>query len=281
MAYSSLNWEPNQWRTALRNRCMAQCLQPRRWAHAHEKAQHQEHNGKQVSKSYWHQDKFSAMRETPVGDINSAEQNCQSGCSKFEECQIAQADDQVDNRGRLYISEYVEGSWYNKAIELTNPTGSALSLDGVVLHWHHNGKKYDASDNYDVPLTGKTIPAGGTFVLCRHEGYDDASGKQIPANKCDMQFCNGKKNCEGKSIASEAVLHTGNDAVELLVDGTMTDIIGEVGVYPGSCWKDASGRCMTKDKTIRRKASVATGNTVWTISEWDIFGKDTISGLGQ
>merc|ERR1711871_416156 len=91
MAYSSLNWEPNKWRTALRKRCMAQCLQPRRWARAHEKAQHQKHNGKQVSKSYWHQDKFSAMRETPVGTTNSAEQNCHAGCSKFNECQVAQA----------------------------------------------------------------------------------------------------------------------------------------------------------------------------------------------
>lgn len=185
----------------------------------------------------------------------------------------------VDNRGRLYISEYVEGSHWNKAIELTNPTGSAMSLDGVVVQWHHNGKVYDSSDNYDVPLTGKTIAAGGTFVLCRDENKNDS--QQVPADKCDMQFCYSTKSCAGKSIATNAVLHTGDDAVELLVDGKTTDVIGEVGTDPGSCWKDAQNRCMTKDKTIRRKISVATGNTVWTSSEWDIFSKNDVSGLGQ
>merc|ERR1719473_673790 len=185
----------------------------------------------------------------------------------------------VDNRGRLYISEYVEGSHWNKAIELTNPTGSAMSLDGVVVQWHHNGATYDSSGNYDVPLTGKTIAAGGTFVLCRDENKNDS--QQVPADKCDMQFCYSTKSCAGKSIATEAVLHNGDDAVELLVDGQRTDVIGEVGTDPGTCWKDAQNRCMTKDKTIRRKASVATGNTVWTSSEWDIFNKNDVSGLGQ
>lgn len=119
MAYSSLNWEPSKWRTALRERCQAQCLQPRRWAHAHEKAQSTDHAGKKVSSSYWHQGKFSAMLEKPFDTatlpypyqackadsecqgtgaqcvnsqcINSAEKNCRWGCWNFNKCQVAQA----------------------------------------------------------------------------------------------------------------------------------------------------------------------------------------------
>ena len=91
MAYSSLNWEPNNWRSALFERCRNQCLQPRRWAQAHEKAQHVEHSSKKVSSSYWHQDKFSAMLQQTPTSANAAEQSCMIGCSDFKECQVAQA----------------------------------------------------------------------------------------------------------------------------------------------------------------------------------------------
>ena len=69
--------------------------------------------------------------------------------------------------GDLFISEYVEGTSYTKAIELHNPSGASVSMDGVKLQWHHNGQVYDASMNYDLDLSGHSIGAHGTFVICR------------------------------------------------------------------------------------------------------------------
>ena len=39
----------------------------------------------------------------------------------------------------LFISEYVEGSSYNKALELYNGTGSAIDLSGYTLERYSNG----------------------------------------------------------------------------------------------------------------------------------------------
>ena len=61
----------------------------------------------------------------------------------------------------LFISEYVEGSGNNKAIEIYNPTDQNLALDD------YNLTKY-TNDNLDptgeIPLTG-TIPAFGIILI--------------------------------------------------------------------------------------------------------------------
>ena len=109
----------------------------------------------------------------------------------------------------LFFSEYVEGTYYNKAVEIYNPTGATVSLDKVVVQWHHNGKVFNQAAKYDVPLAGKTIGARKTFVICRD--HNQKAGRQVAASKCDMQVAHG-------SVAANAVLHNGDDAVELIVD---------------------------------------------------------------
>ena len=172
----------------------------------------------------------------------------------------------------LFFSEYVEGTYYNKAVEIYNPTGASVSLDDVVVQWHHNGKVYSESSNYDVSLTGKTIGAQDTFVICRD--HKKGAGQQVAAAKCDMQVAYG-------SAAANAVLHNGDDAIELKVNGVVVDVIGTVGSDPGSCWKNAQGRCMTKDQTMRRASSVSKGVTAFDITQWSLEGKNTVNGLGE
>ena len=175
---------------------------------------------------------------------------------------------------QLFISEYVEGSWHKKAVELFNPTAVDVSLDGVSLIWHHNGGDYSSKPSYTVAseLEGKTIKAGEPFVICRDQGMDDS--KQVEASKCDLQI-------SYDSAASQAVMHNGDDAITLEFSGKVVDIIGEVGEDPGSCWKDANGACMTKDKSIRRNSGITTGNSVFTESEWNIQPKNQLNGLGN
>ncbi|MGO3300961.1 MAG: lamin tail domain-containing protein, partial [Pseudoalteromonas sp.] len=54
----------------------------------------------------------------------------------------------------LIISEYVEGSSNNKAIELYNTSDGELSLDGYNLSLYSNGNPDLASPNNTLDLTG-------------------------------------------------------------------------------------------------------------------------------
>ena len=67
----------------------------------------------------------------------------------------------------LFISEYVEGSSNNKAIEIFNGTGAAVDLaaGGYVLQVYFNGA---ATADQRSPLTG-TVAAGDVFVFA-HSG---------------------------------------------------------------------------------------------------------------
>jgi len=71
----------------------------------------------------------------------------------------------------LFISEYVEGSSYNKALEIYNGTGAAVNLaaSGYAVEIYFNGSD---SPGRTIPLAG-TLADGDTFVLA-HTSADDA-----------------------------------------------------------------------------------------------------------
>ena len=53
-------------------------------------------------------------------------------------------------------------------------------------------------------------------------------------------------------------LYNGDDAVALRRDGTIVDVIGQIGVDPGAEW--GSGDASTADATLRRKPGVHAGD---------------------
>ena len=66
--------------------------------------------------------------------------------------------------------------------------------------------------------------------------------------------------------------------------GVAIDIIGQIGFDPGTEW--GTGLTSTRDNTLRRKSTVATGDTDGTDPfdpsvEWDGFATDTFDGLGS
>ena len=63
----------------------------------------------------------------------------------------------------LFISEYVEGTGYDKAIEIYNPTNAPISLTGYRLERFSNGSATSSSGGV-LNLSG-TIPAQGTWVI--------------------------------------------------------------------------------------------------------------------
>jgi hypothetical protein len=179
--------------------------------------------------------------------------------------------------GFLLISEYIEGSSYTKGLELFNPTDETISLDETSIQFHHNGAVNDASDNFDLPtseFSGSSIPPGGTFVICKDVRTVNSRDNHIePTGECDMHV-------PSSGDFTNVLVHNGDDAIELKYEGTTIDVIGVVGEDPGSCWKAASGGCMTKEKTIRRKSSITSGSTTWDNTQWDIFDQNTVDGAG-
>ena len=68
----------------------------------------------------------------------------------------------------LLISQYVEGSSSNKAIEIYNPTDSAVSLTGYTLSIYFNGK---TAAGANIELSG-SIAAQSTQVIASSSAGD-------------------------------------------------------------------------------------------------------------
>ncbi|WP_338763619.1 GEVED domain-containing protein [Bernardetia sp. ABR2-2B] len=149
----------------------------------------------------------------------------------------------------LLISEYVEGSSNNKAIEIYNPTSSSVSLSSYSLKKQSNGAGSWAST---LSLSG-SLAAGQTYVIV----YSSAS--TTLKNKADL------------ITSSSALAFNGNDAVGLFKNSSLIDV---VGVFNSSA-------TFGQNVTLVRKATVSAGNTTYTASEWTSYSQDTFSYLGN
>lgn len=165
------------------------------------------------------------------------------------------------NISELFISEYVEGSSNNKAIEIYNGTSSAidLSANGYKLEFYFNGS---TSAGTTINLTG-TLNAGNVFVVA------SASANSTILNAADQ--------------TSSAAFYNGDDAVVLRKGSSIVDVIGQVGFDPGSEW--GTGLISTADNTLRRLSSTTQGDTnpddVFDPSvEWTGYPTDTFDDLG-
>mgnify|MGYP001324337977 CR=1 FL=1 len=161
----------------------------------------------------------------------------------------------------LIFSEYIEGSGDNKALEIYNGTGAAIDLaaNGYNVQMYFNG---NASPGLTINLTG-TVAPGDVYVLAH-----------ASANSAILALADQTNN---------AGWFNGDDAVVLRRGTTIIDVIGQIGVDPGTEW-GAGGRG-TADNTLRRKAGITQGDTDGSDPfdpsvEWDIFDLNTFDGLG-
>lgn len=162
----------------------------------------------------------------------------------------------------LFFSEYVEGTSNNKALEIYNGTGSPIDLaaGGYNVQMFFNGS---ASPGLTINLVG-TVPDGGVFVL----SHASAS----PAILAVAQQTSG------------AGWFNGDDAVVLRKGGQTLDVIGQIGLDPGSQW--GSGLSSTADNTLWRKPTVTAGDPDGADPfdpsiEWEGFNTNTFDGLGM
>jgi uncharacterized protein len=159
----------------------------------------------------------------------------------------------------LFFSEYVEGSSFNKALEIYNGTGAAVNLatGSYNIFMSFNG----GTSTFTINLTG-SVADGDVYVVS-------------PTNATDPTILAQADQLAGTSWFN------GDDAVLLRKGTTVIDAFGQVGVDPGTEWTGGG-----LDDTLRRKASVCAGDTdpnnAFDASvEWDSFANNTFDGLGS
>lgn len=160
----------------------------------------------------------------------------------------------------VFISEYIEGSSNNKAIELYNAGDQSVDLGEYQILLYSNGASEPTAT---IPLMG-SLSANAIYVLADNDANGDilAETDQITTSN----------------------LWNGDDAITLVRNGEVVDAFGQVGVDPGSQWQ-ANG-VGTQNRTLIRNASVSSGDTDATnefdpSAQYTALAQDDFSDLGR
>jgi predicted outer membrane repeat protein len=171
----------------------------------------------------------------------------------------------------VFISEYVEGSSNNKAIEIYNGTIADVDLSAYSVQGTNNGTFWGDGGDRDVSLSG-ILPAGEVYILAT----DQVIGAILSVADTLLAY-------------ESPVHHNGDDGVALLKDGIIIDAVGVDGIDPGDGWDVAGVVNATKDHTLIRKSHIFSGNTDWyssagtdsVNSEWIVRDQDYFNDMGS
>ena len=151
----------------------------------------------------------------------------------------------------LFFSEYVEGSSFNKALEIANFTGAAVNLTGYSIRKQSNGA---GAWSAGLNLTGM-LNSGSVFVLV------------------DPGIATTCYPVANANLSSAQEAYNGNDPMGLFKNGVLIDIIGKF---------DGGSTNFAADVTLRRKSSITGPNTTFDkTSEWDSYPNNTCDGIGS
>ena len=148
----------------------------------------------------------------------------------------------------LFISEYVEGSSNNKALEIFNGTGADVDLSQYSLKKQTNG----AGEYKDEKSLSGTLANGDVYVIANSSASDAIKAKADLTENLITAF-------------------NGNDAIGLFKNGTQID---EVGVFNQPAdWG--------KDVTLVRKSTVTSPKVPYDANDWNSLATDYIDNLGS
>ena len=159
---------------------------------------------------------------------------------------------QGDNgAGDLIISAYVEGSSWNKAIELYNGTGKSVYLSKYSLQKQSNG-----AGSFGSPLKLSGVLESGKSYVIAHNSSTNADLRAIANLMTDtlLQF-------------------NGNDAICLVHGGVTIDMVGHANAGASTNWGE--------NITLERKSTVTHPISVFNPKEWNTYGIDVFSMLGN
>ena len=196
----------------------------------------------------------------------------------------------------LFISEYVEGSGNNKALEIYNPTSSPIDLSNYWIKRYSNGSTSNAAGG-EQRLRG-TIEPFSTFIIVNGQTVPVGTSSPAcdPALQAIADTINGNGMFDGVYPATTYM--NGDDAVTLekgpvASSAVIIDIFGKIGEDPGTAWTNQSpftdaggGAWITNDHTLIRKASVKGGVTTNpalfdALAQYDTLPENTWTSLGS
>lgn len=159
----------------------------------------------------------------------------------------------VPTQADIFISEIIEGSGYNKAVEIANTGSNAVVLSNYSIARNSAGSSTwdEVYDSGTLDLSDYSIAPGETLVL-----VNSRADEEILA-KADIISGNA------------AVNFNGDDPVALFINGVVHDVVGELG---GVDWN--------KDVTLVRSFD-QTPKSVYNSTDWQTLAKDNSQGLGS
>ena len=167
--------------------------------------------------------------------------------SSNESCETTNQGTSTPNE--IFISEYVEGSSNNKAIEIANFTGNSINLSTYTLARDVNS---NGAYGTALQLTG-TLTNGNVHVISRGNA---SAGILAVADQLS---------------SADAMSFNGDDPVGLFKNGVLIDIFGNFG-----------GTNDFENATYRRKSTVSNPTTAFNLAgEWDAYPSDNIADLGS
>ena len=151
----------------------------------------------------------------------------------------------------LIISEYVEGTSNNKALEIHNPTPFDVDLTPYVMEVYNNGSEVPVQS---LDLEG-VIASGGVHVM----GNPQATAEIVNVSQ----------------VLSTVTWFNGNDPIVLRKNGEIIDMMGVIGEDPQGAWTVGSGAMA--EYTLVRKPNVGQGSTNWNEgqNQWEVYPQDT------
>lgn len=162
---------------------------------------------------------------------------------------IVNVTDNIQEAGDLIIAAYVEGSSYNKAIEIYNGTKHSVDLSKYSLQKQSNGVGLFAST---LRLSG-TLAPGACYVIAHKSASAALQAKAALLDNTAVEF-------------------NGNDAVRLVYSGLPVDVVGIADDISGSFWGE--------NMTLQRLSGVTHPAGNFDLSEWKKLPLDSIAFLG-
>lgn len=158
----------------------------------------------------------------------------------------------------LVVSEYVEGSSFNKAIELYNGTGAAVSLSGLEFRLYSNGRALADGPTATYAFPAVDLADGEVFVVT-HPSFNDDEGFTLGG---DVDATSG------------AINFNGDDAFTIVDGGgAVVDSFGQVGV------RTTYGQNVTLRRTTFTRDTDPT-NAFDAADQYASFGSNDVSDLG-
>jgi len=216
----------------------------------------------------------------------------------------------------LFISEYVEGDFFNKALELYNPTANPIDLAQYrLIRWDNGSTDADQPGGDGILNLSGTINPYSTFVVVVNTTLQGQETPPDPALAAKADAMYGTSCVPGTGII-RTLCFNGDDAISLQKATGNTyfnvDIFGSIGERPSNSqgtfsptagWTDIAPyssmpagydgsvpyffRYWTLDQTLKRKSSVETGikinpdpETFNPATEWDSLPLNTFDSLG-